>query len=453
MKQVKGNRRWIPAVSALLAISLAACGSGENRKESGSNQPPAPNEPEASVPTMPNEPIELTFYTQYSTLVSSLDENGFMNDFGQYMMKKYPNLKFKTIFGSVTKESLANIVAAKTPIDFIQISPVQTYSFVDLGVVSDITDLIQKYRLDLSKVHKSSLDLIAKAGYDKLTGLPYQINSLVMFYNKDIFDKFGVPYPKENMTWAETADLARRVTRLDGGIQYVGLASQQDWHNVMRSNQFSLEPIDPVTHKATFDGWKIIFEEMMPVFQIPGNEVRNSATGITQFVGEKRVAMLIGYPEFYQRFPADLNWDVTTAPMFKDRPGVNFAPVPIVLAPVSYSKKRDAAFLAIAELLSEEVQLVRARKYAITSVLDDAKIRDQIGAEVPALQGKNTKVMQPLNMAPPITFSPYTNDAMNAILRAFNDSMSGKKDINTALREQAEEVDKKIAERKQAEAK
>jgi multiple sugar transport system substrate-binding protein len=148
----------------------------------------------------------------------------------------------------------------------------------------------------LSKVHKSSLDLITKAGYDKLTGLPYQINSLVMFYNKDIFDKFGVPHPKENMTWAETADLARRVTRQDGGIQYVGLASQQDWHNVMRSNQFSLEPIDPVTHKATFDGWKVIFEEMMPVFQIPGNEVRNSATGIRPSKKRKRLPLKRSIP-------------------------------------------------------------------------------------------------------------------------------------------------------------
>lgn len=430
-----------------LALALSACSGGKGAPKAGDG--------EGDAASAMKEPVELTFYTQYNSLVSELSQEGFMNDFGQYIQKKYPNITFKTIFGSTTKETLPTIVASKTPIDIVQISPVQTYTFVDIGVASDISDLVKTHKLDLNRIEPSTLDLMNKAANNQLVGLPYQINSLVLFYNKDLFDKFGVSYPKDNMTWEETADLVRRVTRQDGGVQYVGFGAQQGWNNIWRSNQLSLEPIDYSTHKATFENgeWKRLLEYVLPIFRIPGNENVREAVSMDQFVKERRLAMLLSYPDFYQRFPADLNWDVVTAPQLKERPGVNFAPVPIVLAPVAYSSKRDAAFLAISEMLSEEVQLARARKYAIASVLTNAQIREQIGAEVPALQGKNRQVMQPTNMAKSITFSPYTNDAMSGIGKAFTDTIAGTKDINTAIREQTEAVNKKIAERLEAEGK
>lgn len=427
---------------SLLAASLAisGCGGSKEAPEATGGETPSP---------IGTEPIELTFYSQYTSLLSELSDTGFMNDFGQFINKKYPNITFKTVFGATTKETLQTVVASKTPIDFVQVSPVGTHDFIDLGVGDDISDLIQKYRVDLSKVEPSVLDLMTKAGGGKLIGLPYQSNSLILFYNKDVFDKFGVSYPKDNLTWADTADLARRTTRLDGGVEYLGFGNQQDWNNVLRSNQLSLEPIDLKTNKSIFANseWRNLFEQLRPVLQVPGNEgTLGAGKSVDYFIKERRLAMVLGYPDFYQRIPADMNWDMTTAPQLAERPGVNFAPVPIVLAPVAYSNKRDAAFLAITSMLSEEVQLMRARKYGIASVLTDAKMKEEIGAEVAMLQGKNRNVMQPANMAKSITFTPYTSAAMSGISKALTETMTGAKDANTALREQAEAADKKIAE-------
>ncbi|TNJ66779.1 extracellular solute-binding protein [Paenibacillus hemerocallicola] len=439
-----------PLATLLLALTVSACSGGSDGKGADDGGGAS-----SKLQDVTKAPVELTFFTSYSTLMSDLSQEGFMNDFGQYMQKKYPNFSFKPIFGSTTKETIQTIVASKTPIDIIQISPVQTFNFVDLGLSSDISDLIKKYKLDLSHVEPSSLDLLTKAGNNQLVGLPYQMNSLVLFYNKDLFDKFGVPYPKDNMTWNETADIVRRTTRQDGGVQYIGFGNQQGWANILRSNQLSIEPINLATNKVTYENgdWKRLFDQLHPIFQVPGNGINTEAVSMNLFIKERRLSMILSYPEYYQRFPSDLNWDVVTSPQLADRPGVNFAPVPIVLAPVAYSPKRDAAFLAISEMLSEEVQLLRARKYAISSVLTDKKFREQMGAEVPALQGKNRQVMQPVNMAKSITFSPLTSDAMNGIGTAFSDTMSGKKDANTALREQAEAANKKIAEKLEAEGK
>lgn len=48
-------------------------------------------------------------------------------------------------------------------------------------------------------------------------GLPWDGNSIIMFYNKDIFDAEGIPYPHDNWTYDEFRDIARRLTKdVDG---------------------------------------------------------------------------------------------------------------------------------------------------------------------------------------------------------------------------------------------
>lgn len=53
--------------------------------------------------------------------------------------------------------------------------------------------------------------------------LPLFRNIQATFYNKGIFDKFGVPYPKDGMTYDEAIELAKKVTRSVDGVQYYGL--------------------------------------------------------------------------------------------------------------------------------------------------------------------------------------------------------------------------------------
>lgn len=50
----------------------------------------------------------------------------------------------------------------------------------------------------------------------KSYGLPAGTTAWYMFYNKDIFDAAGVPYPTDGMTWEQWYDLARRVTSGSG---------------------------------------------------------------------------------------------------------------------------------------------------------------------------------------------------------------------------------------------
>ena len=63
----------------------------------------------------------------------------------------------------------------------------------------------------------------------KLVGLPTDFSTIVMFYNKDWFDRCGVPYPHDNWTWQEYLEIAHRLTRDtdgDGRIDVWGTSNQ-----------------------------------------------------------------------------------------------------------------------------------------------------------------------------------------------------------------------------------
>lgn len=440
---------FLLAATAGLVLTAAACGTGEKGKaissDAGSSDP-------AQAFDM-SKPVELSFYSEIDTTASDAD---FMKEFGQYIQKKYPNVAFKTnSYIAQTKNNVEKTVAAGTKFDLAQMSFIRTSVYLDLKVGSDITDLIKKHKIDLSGIDPIPLNQLSNAGGGQLIGLPYQINSQVLFYNKAIFDKFGVPYPKNGMTWQDVTDIVRRTTRLEGGVQYTGFALQQGAAIFVRSNQLSIEPIDLKTNKVTFGNgqWKKFFDEFLPIYQIQGNQHKSIAQVGNAFFKDQTVAMVLAYPNFYTLLPDSLNWDMVSAPSMQDRPGVAMPPVPSTLVINANSPFRDEAFLVAMEMLSKSVQLERAKNYAFASVLTDPEIKKEIGTGIPELKGKNTAVMQPANMAPSITFTEYTADVVAALGTAFNTSMDGTKDVNTALREAEEAANKKMEERMAAKAK
>jgi multiple sugar transport system substrate-binding protein len=54
-------------------------------------------------------------------------------------------------------------------------------------------------------------------------GLPFATNCTALFYNKDILDDAGVPYPDENTTWDEFHEMAKKLT--DYGVTGFGNAA------------------------------------------------------------------------------------------------------------------------------------------------------------------------------------------------------------------------------------
>ncbi|MBI9048841.1 MAG: sugar ABC transporter substrate-binding protein [Anaerolineaceae bacterium] len=100
-------------------------------------------------------------------------------------------------------------------VDIKGMSQVSTYANAE--ALYDLTDMISGSNLDVSSYGPmwgtSSVN-------DKYYALPTRTTCWVMYYNKDIFDAVGIPYPSEQLTWAEYQDLSNLIytTLQDKGI-------------------------------------------------------------------------------------------------------------------------------------------------------------------------------------------------------------------------------------------
>src|SRR5574344_1381713 len=66
---------------------------------------------------------------------------------------------------------------------------------------------------------------------NKLYAVPRDVSNLVIYYNKDIFDKYKVPYPTKNWTFKDFLSTAQKLTKdtnNDGKIDIFGISFEED---------------------------------------------------------------------------------------------------------------------------------------------------------------------------------------------------------------------------------
>lgn len=375
---------------------------------------------------------------------------GFMNDeeFQRYVVdpvnKKYPYITVEPAKGNLTED-----IAAGTTPDIVVFATTEMYNLDDLGLTYPLTELIKKYNMDVNRFEPVALETIKIAtNKNELVALPYTRHFSALYYNKDIFDVFGVPYPTDGMTWDDAKELAKRVTRFQDGVQFRGLEPNELKRPL---SQLSLAYVDPKTNKALVhsDAFKQALTMIHSIYSIPGNDdisIHDKANN--QFTKERRLAMLasnnILYDAGLDKLP-DLNWDMVSYPTWKEAPGKGLHLGGHTVAIPSNSKHKDEAFLVIETLTSDEVGLDLSRRGRI-STLKDQKFKDAFGADMPFMKGKNIQAIYKTTPAPIPEQSPYTKYGESAVANALKKMVKENVDNNTALSQAEEETNKKIEE-------
>ena len=104
--------------------------------------------------------------------------------------------------------------------DVVTIKDVPGYAtLVQKNAIMALDDYIAADGVDL-KQYAGATDQVVVDG--KLYELPFRNDFWVVFYNKDLFDAKGVPYPTNDMTFEEYDALARQVTDTTFGSQVYG---------------------------------------------------------------------------------------------------------------------------------------------------------------------------------------------------------------------------------------
>lgn len=432
--------------AALLPL-LQACGAGTQKDATAT--PSAPNG-QPSV-EMKKEPVDLTFYNP----ATGFTEKAFMEKYGKALQQKFPYMRLHYI-QSGNGTTLPELIAAGTAVDVVlsTVSNLHT-TFLASHMEYDLTGLIKQHGIDLNQFQPAAVELMKQISGGGMYGLPNSAGAGIhLLYNKDIFDKFGVAYPRDGMTWDEIYELAKKMTRTMEGINYTGFATS--FQHIYLTNQLSASGIDPKTNKSLFakdEKWNVIAQNMLRFYQIPGNELDASRVSqsaqLNAFIKDHTAAMYAG--GWIPADKSDYNWGIVRLPEFAQLPGVGTQILPEYFLVSNTSKYKDDAFQAIAYLTtSKDFALERAKKGDISALKSAAEFKNVLYQDVPYLKQTNIiNARTPEKYAAPSQMTPYNATAVAKFASAMDSLITGKvADINTALRIAAEETDKAIMQEK-----
>jgi multiple sugar transport system substrate-binding protein len=129
---------------------------------------------------------------------------------------KHPNVKFEHIdLGSqdYTQMISTQLTGGSTDIDIVTIKDVPGYAnLVRAGNIAPLNDFMTSQKIDAAP-YGGLIEAMTVDG--KVYALPFRSDFWVVYYNKDIFDKAGVKYPTNDMTWKQFDEIAEK---LKGGF-------------------------------------------------------------------------------------------------------------------------------------------------------------------------------------------------------------------------------------------
>jgi multiple sugar transport system substrate-binding protein len=422
-------------VSAVIGFSLlAGCAQSADSTAKVQEEPEVKAKAEA-----PQAPVTLKVLRYRA----GLDENAFQSLVAEPVKKKYPNISMEFIVEQDWNNIEAMVAAHQFP-DLIMSGIMNVFSYTELGMVSDLNPMIKKQQFNVNAILPVSIELSKKYGeHGELYGMPIFMDFPVLYYNKDIFDKFAVSYPKDGMSWEETIELAKRVTRSDGGIQYKGFSSV-DFGRLSLSMLLRKEVVNSKVQFNT-DSWKRALGIYRDLMTIPGNDIKKPWP---EFSKDRIVAMNASfghYTELEQMLKEGnpLNWDFTTFPTYKEKKFVIDTPQTVMLIS-KQSAHQDESFKVLEIITGKEAQ-VKMSKAAYATVLKDSDIQKEFGKDYETLKGKNIAALIKYQQLPLNYDSKYGVLLTKDINDAANKVIQGKLDVNTALRNAEEVGNKDIA--------
>ena len=231
------------AVSMIVA-SLAGCGSTAAEAPAADAATPAAAEETAAEPAAdeakaeePAAEAEATAADAPVTLKWALwdkDATVYYQPLIDGYTAAHPNVTIEMVdLGSTDYQTVLGTQLSGSDADFDVVTIKDVPGLVTLankGVLEPLDSLISQDGIDLS-VYNGITDQVKVN--DQLFELPFRRDIWVLYYNKDVFDKAGVDYPTNDMTWDEYDQLARKITDTTPGAEVYG-AHYHTWRSTVQ---------------------------------------------------------------------------------------------------------------------------------------------------------------------------------------------------------------------------
>lgn len=223
-RRIHGGRRSLAIAAAMVMAGglTAGCGGGGQESAGGSKA---------------GDVVTLT----WSMWASGTEDRNAWQKVADQVTQKYPNIKI-TLETSPFNDyftKLGTRLAGGSAACIVSMQSLRTGGYV--SGMRPLDDLIKKNNLDTADFDSSIMAGLASGG--KQYALPYDLGSLIITYNKDLFKAAGVPAPKVGWSVAEFEAAAKKLTT-GGKHGFVAYPSALGMFSMIMSKTGAAEPMD-----------------------------------------------------------------------------------------------------------------------------------------------------------------------------------------------------------------
>jgi len=196
-------------------------------------------------------------------------------------------------------QKLTTLIAAGSPPDVGRMGVAYMAQFASKGQLADLTELVEQ-DLDMSNYYENAFEQIKIDG--KIYGIPIGIYTMIMFYNKDMFDAAGIEYPSMNWdsTWTldEFVEIAKQLTSGEGLEKNYGFYANFDPERAvpfiygMDADYLTADHKTSTINDAAIVSYYNLMQEMIYSLGIAPTAAQAETMSSTQMFMAGRLAML-----------------------------------------------------------------------------------------------------------------------------------------------------------------
>lgn len=276
--------------------------------------------------------------------------------------EKNPDIKVKTEitpYGQYFQKLETAATGSALP-DVMWMNGAHVNQYADGKVILPLTDLAQKDNYSLDNYPESLIKLYTVN--EDIYGIPKDLDTTGLWYNKKIFDEAGVPYPDETWDWDKLKEVAKKLTNKDKGIWgYAALMGNQGgyydfiWQNegyVISEDGKSVGFDQPEAIEALKYNVSFIEEGLSPT------QAQMTETAASELFSSGKIAMMFDGPWMVPEYKKNPDVDVAVVPKGKQRAVAIHGLANVIAA---NTKHKDAAWKFVQFLGSKEAAEVFAK--------------------------------------------------------------------------------------------
>lgn len=362
-------------LTAVMTVSMAACGNGGNSGGNGGNADNSGNSGSANVESdgsgdSASGEKGFSGSTEGTLTVAIWDSNqqkGLQEIIDTWSAQSGVKAQIQVVdWNNYWTLLEAGASGGELP-DVFWMHSNQSQKYMENDLLLDLTDKIassdkikmDNYYADIKELYTSN---------DKIYAVPKDIDTIALWYNKAMFDEAGIAYPDDSWTWEDLYTAAEKLTKEDGS-QYgfgVNTGNNQDtYYNLIYD--YGGYIINDDKSASGYDDAKTI-EAMQLIEKMIQNKIvpdlqTMSENGVNVLFESGKIAMCTQgswmVPEFRDNEYTNKNCDVAVLPKGMDGTRVSIYNG-LGWAASSNGKNTDAAWSLIEYLGSEEAQLKQA---------------------------------------------------------------------------------------------